>query len=131
MVCIYCNSKTKVSNSRSNVTTWRRRECTACKSVFTTYERPDYKAALRVENTAKHLEPFLRDKLFLSLVDALAHKKTALGDASSLCDTIITQLAHEHRNGLLTTQQIAACSVTTLKRFDTVAASVYAAKHNL
>lgn len=44
MVCPFCSSKkTKVTNSRprqQRSEIWRRRECTACNRVFTTYEQP-------------------------------------------------------------------------------------------
>lgn len=131
MVCIYCHSKTKVSNSRGTSAVWRRRQCLICKSIFTTYEHPDYASALRVEQSNTRLEAFSRDKLFMSLHRALAHRKTATDDAGGLCNTIIHHLAREHRNGLLTNKHIALTARDILQRFDAVAASVYSAKHSL
>ena len=44
MICIYCLSqKTRVLNSRAhrkNPLVWRRRTCTSCGKIFTSYERP-------------------------------------------------------------------------------------------
>ncbi len=95
MVCIYCSEKTQVTNSRASPKTrrtWRRRECTSCKSVVTTYEQIDYASALRVINKQTDLQPFSRDKLFMSLNRSLQHRETALTDASDLADTVTHRL---------------------------------------
>ena len=53
MVCIYCGSKTQVTNSRhqkrhNNV--WRRRECLNCHAVFTTEESVEYSGSIVVRS---------------------------------------------------------------------------------
>lgn len=76
-----------------------------------------------------HLQPFLRDKLFLSIHDSLKHRKTATADAAALTATIINQLytiAHEAR---LEAAEIIDLSAATLERFDAVAAAHYRAFH--
>lgn len=131
MVCIYCGSKTKVTNSRSSVakaSTWRRRECLQCLSIVTTRETADYAEALRVK-TKNGLEPFLRDKLLLSIHFSVSHRKTALTDATQLTDTIINSLLKLANNGLLETSNIRANVLKTLQRFDAVAGAHYEAHH--
>lgn len=130
MVCIYCHAKTKVTNSRATRGVWRRRECLSCSSIFTTYELPDYESVIRVQKGPQAaLRAFSRDILFVSILEALSHRKTVTGDASALCDTVIDLLLAEHSNGLLTNKHIALTTEGVLKRFDRVAASVYAARH--
>lgn len=134
MVCIYCGNKTGVSNSRISKKThsiWRRRECQHCKSIFTTRENVDYASALRVKSASGHLEPFLRDKLLISLYHSLSHRKTAIRDAESLCTTIIAVLLDQSQKGLLNTIQIIKITHLTLHRFDPAAATHYEAHHGL
>jgi transcriptional regulator NrdR family protein len=132
MVCIYCGSKTKVGNSRSSVkthSTWRRRECLGCHSVFTTRETVDYSGALRVRDQNGRLEPFQREKLVISLHNSLSHRKTAISDATALTDTIITRLVSLQQKGIIQIEQIKSSTLSTLKQFDQPAASHYKAHH--
>jgi transcriptional regulator NrdR family protein len=132
MVCIYCGGKTKVGNSRSSgktLSTWRRRQCLGCGTVFTTRERIDLENAVRVETASGRLEPFLRDKLLLSLHLSLSHRKTALSDATSLTDTIITVLAGLHTGGVLDIETLKEETRGTLARFDNAAGVYYRAHY--
>lgn len=133
MVCIYCGHKTKVTNSRTSVrhcATWRRRECLKCHSIFTSREGPDLENSLRVHKSDSLLEPFYRDRLFISITNSLSHRKTALSDATELTDTIINRLLSLHTNGLLEKLIIRNTVLEVLERFDPVAGAHYDARHN-
>jgi transcriptional regulator NrdR family protein len=132
MVCIYCGEKTAVSNSRSSIKyiqTWRRRRCTVCKAVVTSVETYDLAATIRVKNSVGSLEPFLRDKLLISLYRSLSHRKTALQDSSALTQTTITKLIVPEHRGILSNTLVRDTSLEVLDRFDKAAATHYKAHH--
>jgi transcriptional repressor NrdR len=131
MVCIYCGGETKVTNSRSRqkgLQTWRRRQCQSCQAVFTTIEGAQEEHSLVVKR-ANAYEPFLRDKLLVSVYESLKHRKTALTDASALTDTIITTLMPKFASGQIDNQTITAVAKGVLSRFDDAAAVHYQAYH--
>ena len=133
MVCIYCGAETSVINSRPQKRSnhiWRRRQCTDCTAVFTTSEAPDLSKCLVVVR-GKALQPFSRDKLFLSVHSSLKHRKTALTDASGLTDTILSRLYPHIASGTLPVLSIVATTLKTLKHFDTASATHYEAFHPL
>lgn len=133
MVCIYCGQKTRVINSRfqhrSNQV-WRRRKCLDCNSVFTTEEKADLAGHWLIKTRNGALQPFNRDKLFISLYESLKHRKTASEDASALADTIINKLAGNMRGGVVEMKTIEQHILVALNRFDKVAAVHYQAFHN-
>jgi len=134
MVCVYCSSPTMVVNSRhirrSN-DIWRRRKCTACDSVFTSIEKADLAAALRLEPTTKVLEPFSRDRLFVSIYESCRHRTTALRDAANLTQQIVTLLVNQQeKSGLVTRGQLIAIVKQVLSKFDRAAATYYTAYHS-
>ncbi len=132
MVCIHCGSETKVSNSRPqkrNNQVWRRRECLSCGAIFTTEESVQYAGAWSVRNAEGAIEPFSRDKLFLSLIRSLEHRKTALDDATALAETVIKKLAGSVRQGTIETAQIIQITQVALNRFDSAASVSYSAFH--
>lgn len=132
MVCIYCGGKTQVVNSRplaKKRVTWRRRQCTECGSVVTTREQVDLAEALRVKDDSGRLEPFQRDKLFLSVYNSLSHRKTALQDATQLTDTIIEHLLRAQANGVLDIETLTSEALPVIKRFDPVAGVSYQAHY--
>lgn len=131
MVCIYCGEKTKTTNSRGRskgLSTWRRRQCLDCKSVFTTEEVADTEQSIRVEKNSG-LEPFLYEKLFLDVYESLSHRKTAYTDAKRLSATILSKLLPCKRGVLKDTDVIAAAS-EVLKRFDKAAYTYFRAHHS-
>lgn len=79
----------------------------------------------------KHLQPFSRDMLFISVYEACRHRKTATADARALSDTIINQLVHSKRTATLQRHQVIQVITEVLHRFDTAAAVQYAAYHPL
>lgn len=133
MICIYCGSDTKVINSRPQKRhnyIWRRRQCIKCGAVFTTSEVPDLFKGLMVL-TGAQMQPFSRDKLFLSVYDSLRHRKTAITDTTALTDTIISRLYPNASSGSLDSHEIAQITINVLKRFDKAAAIHYEAFHPL
>ncbi len=134
MRCIYCESDTKVNNSRLQRRlnrVWRRRECAQCHAVFTTEEAVELSGSIVVRTTTKKLEPFSRDTLFASLLRALGHRQTAVADAGALTATVIAKLLLAATNAAVTPQEIVVLASETLERFDTAAATQYKAYHPL
>ena len=131
MVCIYCNAQTHVVNSRPQKrqnSIWRRRQCDDCAAVFTTSENVDLNKSWVVLH-GKTLQPFSRDKLYLSVNDSLKHRKTATDDATGLTDTIIGRLNAHVLSGSIKNIDIAQTALLTLRRFDKAAATHYQAYH--
>jgi transcriptional regulator NrdR family protein len=133
MVCIYCEGKTRITNSRPQkrlMQTWRRHQCLNCDAIFTTIETVDLTTSLTVRSGG-HLEPFSRDKLFLSIHNALGHRENAVEDASAITATVITKLRTQAQNSLLEIMDIIQSAYETLNRFDKAAAVQYSAYHKL
>lgn len=131
MVCIYCGSSTRVTNSRhqkrkNNV--WRRRRCFECLSIFTTTELPDSSQALRVSKNGT-LEPFLRDKLLITVHDSLRHRKAALLSATALTDTIIARIYTATDSAIVERDVIVEIASAVLGAFDSAAVTHYRAFH--
>lgn len=132
MVCIYCGHTTQVVNSRPQKrqnAIWRRRQCKSCQAVFTSIEQIDLATSLTVRRTMRHLEPFNKNKLLLSIHECCKHRDNALADAEGLVATIVTKCIARAESGALTPQAIAAESLLVLQRFDPVAATMYGAFH--
>jgi transcriptional regulator NrdR family protein len=92
--CLYCNSDTSVINSRLQKRAnqvWRRRQCKACKAVFTTLEAVELPLALFVDSRGRS-EPFLPDKLYTEILLALQDHKDAYIAAREVSNTVIMQL---------------------------------------
>lgn len=133
MVCIYCASPTRVTNSRhqrQHNHVWRRRECLSCGAVFTTVEAPDYHKSIAVETTAQALSSFKKEKLLISILKSCDHRKDALDDAIALTDTVIAKTVHASSEGLINVHQLAQIVFTTLQSFDYASAVQYAAHHS-
>lgn len=133
MVCPYCGHKTHVVNSRPQKrqrATWRRRACINCGSIFTTIEQVQTDTVL-VVSKKNSLEPFSRDKLFLSVYDSLKHRKTALSDATNLTATIWSKLSPHIDSASIDSLVIVEVAAAVLERFDRSAATHYRAFHPL
>lgn len=131
MVCIYCSGETQVINSRpqkkkNNI--WRRRQCISCNTVFSTIEAANASLSITVRKN-NHLEPFLRDHLFVSVYDSLKHRKSALADATSLTDTMLATIYQLADRSVIERDVIVTICATVLERFDTVAVTHYRAFH--
>ena len=133
MNCIYCQSNTYVTNSRPSKkqpSVWRRRQCKDCRAIFTTREQPDLKESMRVQSRDKTLQPFIQEKLLLSVHGSLLHRKNALNDAIALKDTITNNLIKNSKDGIIKTQEIIKETERTLRHFDKAAVTHYSAHHN-
>ena len=81
MICIKCSSDTKVTNSRPHKKTpsvWRRRECKACGTVFTTSETvadTTYQFTIKSPDDSK--TDFSLPRLMLSIAPTLSHRQSA------------------------------------------------------
>jgi transcriptional repressor NrdR len=133
MVCVYCSGPTKVNNSRLKSRAnaiWRRRECLECASIFTTLEHADSATLLMVRSIDGSLEPFSRDALFISVYECCKHRPRAIDDASGLTQTILTNILATQKDATVSRDQIVDTVISLLKRFDSVAATIYRAYHH-
>ena len=133
MDCIYCGSKTGVSNSRQQKKAnqiWRRRRCTSCKAVFSTLEGVDLGRSVAIDKDGR-LEPFSREKLLLSVFSACGHRKDAMECSTALTGTIVGKILAGHNSPLLKSDDIVSVTSAVLKRFDRAAYVQYNAYHPL
>ncbi len=131
MVCLHCRAETQVFNSRLQKklnSVWRRRRCTNG-HIFTTLETADYASQWLVRDANKRLSPFLRDKLFVSLLSSLQHRKTALQDSGDLTDTIMQNLRSVITEGTVDSTTVIQIAGVALNRFDKAASVHYQAMH--
>lgn len=135
MVCLYCGSDTHVSNSRLQKrqnSVWRRRTCRVCGSSFTTLEQPLLARSVLVRTARrKKLQPFSRDILFTSLVEACKHRPRAVIECGALVQTVAAKAMQSLHESVIERDNIVKEAVDVLSNFDTVAAGVYAACHPL
>lgn len=132
MVCVHCNGKTQVINSRPQLRVnqiWRRRQCLKCGIVFSTHEGIDYSSTWVVREPSGRLRAFSRDKLFISLYNSCQHRSRAVFDATGLTDTIIVKLAAQTKDGAINSQTIIQVVQVALNRFDKVSSVHYRAFH--
>ncbi len=132
MECIYCHDSTSVVNSRHQKKVnhvWRRRVCQSCGALFSSLEAADLERSLSVRYSTGHLEPFMRDKLFISIFKACGHRKDAIEAATALTETVMSKLLHKNRQALIDVSDIATTACQVLKRFDTAAFVQYKAYH--
>lgn len=131
MVCTYCGSDTKVTNSRlqkrSNQV-WRRRQCQRCRAVFTTLEGVDLPNTLSVAYKGS-TTPFLPDKLYTEVLLALQDRKDCYEAAREVTNTVIKQLLKMPNNPLFRPDQISRAAGDVLKRLDRRAYLRFAAEH--
>jgi transcriptional repressor NrdR len=131
MVCAYCGNNTMVANSRlqkrSNQV-WRRRQCEACKAIFTTHESIDMSQALLVDSAGSQV-PFLADMLFADLLTALQHRKDRFIAARELSSTITQKLLKMPEKPHFTSKMISKTTEEVLKSFDKRAWLRYTADH--
>lgn len=133
MNCLYCGGNTRVINSRHQKRSnhiWRRRQCVSCNAIVTTIENPELVKSVSIIKN-KHVEPFSRDKLFLSIYESLKHRKTAVADAGGLTDTVVSKLLTQTDSPALSREQIVTTTLDTLNHFDKPAATHYQAFHTL
>lgn len=132
MVCTYCGSKTQVVNSRrlsrANAV-WRRRQCVACSSVFTSIEQVDLSRSFSYKSSDSALEPFKREVLLISVYEACKHLKQPETAAMDLTDTIIGKVCADNTSALITRELLVTTTTEVLQRFNSAAGVSYRAFH--
>lgn len=131
MRCPNCGERdTRVVDSRDlddSVTIRRRRECNACTTRFTTYERVE-SARLTVLKRSGSREEFDRDKLVAGLAKALKSRPVPAGSAEHAADRIEATLRSEGINEVASSR-IGEMALDQLRALDHIAyvffASVY------
>jgi len=130
MVCLYCHSKTRVTNSRHqkrNNQVWRRRQCQACRAVFTSHEAIDLSSALLVGSGRS--TPFISDMLFAEVLLALQDRKDCYLAAREVTSTVIRELLKLPDKPRIEPKQISQAAAKVLKRLDKRAYLRYMAEH--
>jgi transcriptional repressor NrdR len=128
MVCIYCGHDTKVTNSRPQIqdnSIWRRRECKNCHALITTQEKINLEQAIRVQKKNGELEPFYRDKLFLSIYLSVDHLKNARNTSTALTNTVLRRIYKVTSNGIIDSHKLTALTARTIKLYDAAAGIRY------
>ena len=94
MVCPFCNAEdTAVVDSRKNVdgdAIRRRRECSACSTRFTTYEKSEIELIVKKRNG--NLEEFQYEKLFNGVENAFGGQDLSDKQLKNLVETIYLEL---------------------------------------
>lgn len=134
MICIYCLHKsTKTPNSRPHKKTpqvWRRRRCTNCERVFTTYERPSLEDVVILDDT-KQPHTFSLGVLTISIYTALGSTQTPEA-CYELARTVEAHLIQRYDiSAPLTTSAVAEETFHTLKHFDEICGLQYGARHGI
>lgn len=89
-----------------------------------------YQTAWVVRDKSGTYVAFMPDKLVLSLNRSLQHLPTALSDAVSLADTIISKLGSKQVDGMIDRRDIVHVAQVALNRFDAAASMHYSAYHS-
>lgn len=134
MFCINCfHTNTSVANSRPHKkqpAVWRRRKCSKCSGVFTTFERPSLADNKPVTLPSGEFDTFNLGKLIISISKAFTHDlKQAQYTTLWLAQTVEDTLSTEYKT--IIPEDIEAVTHQTLKRYDELAAVQYAAQHQL
>ncbi len=137
MRCPQCGEReTRVIDSRDldeSATIRRRRECAACSSRFTTYERVEAARLVVLKRDGTRQE-FDRDKLAAGLRKALTRRPVADGAAEQAADEIEAELRAAGA-GEVVSSRIGAMAMEKLRGIDQIAyirfASVYQSYEDL
>ena len=129
MHCPFCgDDNSKVIDSReSGDGIRRRRECMACDTRFTTYERVEMRELMVVKRDGRR-EEFNRDKLWASVTKACAKRPLPLGRIEKVINEIQSHLSDAGRSEV-SSRDVGELVMDRLKAMDRVAyirfASVY------
>ncbi len=131
MRCPFCgHDEDKVIDSRPSEegsAIRRRRECIACGSRFTTYEKVENLPLLVVKKDGSR-EPFLRDKLIGGLIKSCEKRPVSTAQIEALVDSIEMAVQNSLKREV-TSREIGEMVMERLKGLDEVAyvrfASVY------
>ena len=134
MICVNCfNSDTKVVNSRPHKKTssvWRRRKCTKCNTLFSTYEEVSLDTVKVLDHSDNTSKAFSLSRLTVSIARCFTHDQlTGNQSALDLARTVEQQLIRDVKQPSV--DDILAITHQTLRRFDEIAALHYATLHGL
>ncbi|MBN2210178.1 MAG: transcriptional repressor NrdR [Sedimentisphaerales bacterium] len=132
MRCPFCKEDSdRVIDSRSSEggrIIRRRRQCSACKRRFTTYERIEETVKLTIIKKDGSRVPYDRQKIIAGVQKACYKRPVAMAQILALTEDVEEQLFREGKQEIAT-QRIGALTVERLRRLDRVAyiryASVY------
>ena len=134
MICIKCSSDTRVTNSRPHKKTpsvWRRRQCTACGTVFTTTEVvADDSYSFGVKGP-EETESFSLPRLMLSIVRSLEHRSGNVADDAYWLAHTVAQNIQATATDTITSQALAEATWEVVSHFDASAGIGYGARHQL
>lgn len=136
MICIKCSADTKVTNSRPHKKTpsvWRRRECKACGTVFTTSEVvADNTYQFTVAGTDGSVTDFSLPRLMMSIVPSLGHRPgTSVADESYWLAQTVAQAVQATATDSISAEALATEAFNTVSFFDATAGLQYGARHGL
>jgi transcriptional repressor NrdR len=123
MRCPYCGTLDgRVIDSRDlddSTTVRRRRECSSCRSRYTTYERVESARLVVVKNSGAR-EEFDRDKLAEGLSKSLVRRPVGPGAAEEAADEIEAELRARGVNEV-TSSEIGQMAMERLRNLDHIA----------
>ncbi len=131
MVCPYCHSATRVTNSRPQHRTnsvWRRRKCTHCDATISSIEKANFASTLLFKSKKSEV-PFSEDTLFVSIYECCKHRLDAIESARYLTHNIIAKLQHNLKSPVIERDYLINKAVTALRHYDRAASVQYAAYH--
>lgn len=100
-----------------------------CAGIFTTVEHSDLTSSLILEMPGGKPLPFSRDRLFIDIYESCKHRPSAIPDAVALTETIVGHVLADRKTGSIHRDDLVELVLTTLKRFDPTAGTIYAAYH--
>lgn len=136
MICINCSNETKVTNSRPHKKTpsvWRRRQCKACGTLFTTMEIvADNAYVFRVVKAGAIPDDFSLPRLMMSVAASLAHRPThASADEAYWLAQTVAQNIQATATDTVTARALAEETWKVVSHFDATAGIQYGARHGL
>lgn len=136
MICIKCSADTKVTNSRPHKKTpsvWRRRECKACGTVFTTSEVvADDTYQFSVVSNDGSVSDFSLPHLMMSIAPNLSHRHgSPTADESYWLAQTVAQAVQATATDNITADALATETFNTISFFDATAGLQYGARHGL
>ena len=136
MVCPYCQHRdTNVTNSRQHrdqPRIWRRRQCTRCKTTFTTYESvAEKELPLIVDPNKKKPVTFSMPKLLISIYECLpADDPKRADNAQALALSVYHELS-ERTSAELERSAIAKTAYEVITRYNARSGLSYGVSHGL
>ena len=125
MICPYCGSEEQlVINKRStskNLKNWRRRRCTKCFKVFTTYESAHLDFIKIIKKNGRRVA-YRREKLYSGIYFSCMHKKDAdSGEASVMGEKVVNDIEyHLLQEGIkeISTEDLRFLTYKTIQKYD-------------